>query len=149
MSSNYLSFLHSHLPTFFALFGEYLLENTFQLSVVLKLSLHTLAVLNNWSNERDWRKTPEPYLACLLSIKVSGSSLKAFSEQHYLKAVKLTTMKKTADWIRKREIKKIKATKPIQKVLSPFKTSKKVNSWGTMICWCDLYFKLAFRNLIC
>ena len=31
---NYRSFLCSHLPTFFVLFGEYLPDNTFTLSIV-------------------------------------------------------------------------------------------------------------------
>ena len=36
----------------------------------------------------------EAYLACLLSIKVSGFSLKAFSEEQYLKPFKLCHHKK-------------------------------------------------------
>ena len=33
---------------------------------------------------------PESNLACLIGTKVSGSSIKTFSEQHYLKAVILS-----------------------------------------------------------
>ena len=56
-------------------------------------------ILKNRSNRRDWRKTSKANLAYLYSIKVSGSSVKGFSEKHYLKAVKLCYNEK----IRKRE----------------------------------------------
>ena len=58
----------------------------FPVNLVKFLMAH---IWKNWRNGRDWRKTSEANLACLFSIKVSGSSLKAFSEQRYLKAVKL------------------------------------------------------------
>ena len=45
-------------------------------------------ILKNWSNGRNWRKTCEANLGCLLSIKVFESALKAFLKQLYLKAVK-------------------------------------------------------------
>ena len=39
-------------------------------------------ILKNWGNGMQWKKTSEANLACLLSINLSGSSLKAFLEQH-------------------------------------------------------------------
>ena len=39
-------------------------------------------ILKNWSDGRNWRRTCETNWACLLSIKVFGSELKAFLEQH-------------------------------------------------------------------
>ena len=74
-----------------------------------------------------WRKRSEANLAYLLSIKVSGSSLKAFSEQHYLKAVKLGHSDKNCQLNqKKREIRKRKAAKPTRKdfeLLSLFERS--------------------------
>ena len=50
-----------------------------------------------------------PNLACLLSIKVSGSLLKTFLEQHYLKTVKLLSQwHKPSIKSEKREIRKRK-----------------------------------------
>ena len=57
-------------------------ERSFPVNLMKFLST---SILKNWSNGRDWRKTSEVILACLLS----GSSLKTCSEKHYLKAVKL------------------------------------------------------------
>ena len=83
-------------------------------------------IFKNCSNGRDWRKMPAANLACLLCIRLSEASLKAFPEQHYLKIVKLRHIDKNADWIRKREIRKRKATKSTRKdfeLLSYFETS--------------------------
>ena len=72
--------------------------------------------LKNRSNGRDWRKMSQANLACLLSIKVLGSSLKAFLEQHYLNAFKLCPNDKNRRLNqKKRKIRKRKATKPAQK----------------------------------
>ena len=69
----------------------------------------------------------EANLACLLSIKVLGSSLKASLEQHYLNAVKFCLNDKNRRLNqKKRKIRKRKATKPAQKdfeLLSLFETS--------------------------
>ena len=70
-------------------------------------------ILKSRSNRRDWRKTSEANLVHLLSIKVSGSSVKGFSEKHYLKAVKLYHNEKNRRLSqKKREIRKRKAIKP-------------------------------------
>ena len=70
-------------------------------------------ILKNRSNRRDWRKTSKANLAYLYSIKVSGSSVKGFSEKHYLKAVKLCYNEKNHRLNqKKREIRKRKAIKP-------------------------------------
>ena len=42
MTGNYPSYLRSHLPIFFVILGEYLLDNTFQLSIVSKVNLNTV-----------------------------------------------------------------------------------------------------------
>lgn len=52
-------------------------------------------ILKNRSNGRDWKKMSEANLACLLSIQVSGFSLKVFSEEQYLKPVKHCHHQKT------------------------------------------------------
>ena len=75
-------------------------------------------ILKNWSSGRDWRKIFEANLAYLLRIKVSGSSLKVFLEQHYLKAAKHCNNDKS-HWLnqKKRECRKRNATyyKPTRK----------------------------------
>ena len=38
---NYPSYLRSHLPNFFVILGEYLLDNTCQLSIVSKVNLNS------------------------------------------------------------------------------------------------------------
>ena len=81
--------------------------------------------LKNWSNEREWRKTSEANLACL-SIKVPRSSLKVFSAL-FKRHQTLSQWQKLPIKSKKREIRKRKATKLMQKnfeLLSLFETSK-------------------------
>ena len=77
----------------------------------------------------DWRKICEANLACLPSIKVSWSSLKALLEQHFLNTVKLCPNDKNRGLNHKiREIRKIKTilfAGKIFELLFLFKTSCK------------------------
>ena len=104
-------------------------------------------ILKNWSNGSSRRETSEANIACLLSIKVSRSALKVFSEQHYLRPSKLSPNNKN-EWSNQ-EIRKIRLLNQREKTLSFFSFSKqalKVNSSVTTICWCDLYFECTFWN---
>ena len=96
-------------------------------------------------------KSLKEILVCAHYIGVSGSSLKAFSVLHYLKAVKLCHNDKNFRLNqRNREIQKLGRERLLnqrEKILSFFPLSKqavKVNSQARTIRRRDLYFKLAF-----
>ena len=115
--------------------------------VNLVKSLRT-SILKNWSVRAIGEKhLKQIRLVNLLSIKVSGSSLNAFSE---LLFVKLCHNDKNYQLNqKKREIRKRKA-KPVQKdfeFLSLFKTSSKSKLLSDNDLWRDLYFHFVFWNL--
>ena len=70
-------------------------ETLAQVFVCKSLFVRT-PILKNWCNGGNWRGLSEENLEYLHIIKVSESSLKTFSEQKYIKAIRLCHSDK--DW---------------------------------------------------
>ena len=110
---------------------------------------------SNWSHERDCRKACEGNPVCLINIslvlKVSRPSLKAFSKQYYLKAVKIFHNDQNCQLNEKnRGIRNRKATQPARKdfellFLFEISSESEILSENHLLTWS--IFEFTFWNL--